>query len=104
MFDRIKRVLVKSFIGAIALGYLLAEIARYFVNIFTAPLLAWTTRRYFRGVIPSTVTSPHPTLEALIAPAVAFVLLLSLWYILLRWLYFTPVVEESTTANPETTS
>jgi hypothetical protein len=49
MLNRLKRVLVKSFIGAIALGYLFAEAVLYFVNIFTAPISEWITQKCIWG-------------------------------------------------------
>jgi hypothetical protein len=85
MFNRLKTVLVETFIGVIALGYLFAEAILYFVNIFTTSLAVWVGRN-----------SPHPfasgtgPLATVLRPASAFVVLLLVWYVLLRWLYFTP--------------
>jgi len=93
VFDRLKKVLVETFIGAIALGYLFAEAILFFVNIFTASLAVWVARNSSRP-------SPFP-LEAALRPAVAFVVLLLVWFVLLRWLYFTPVKKEQSAPNPE---
>ena len=93
MFDRLKMVLVETFIGAIALGYLFAEAILFFVNIFTASLAVWVARN-------SPPPNPFP-LEAALRPAVAFVVLLLVWFVLLRWLYFTPVKKEQPAPNPE---
>jgi hypothetical protein len=41
MLRRLKRVLVESFVGAIALGYLLAQGLLHFVYIFTSPFSEW---------------------------------------------------------------
>jgi hypothetical protein len=93
MFDRLKIVLVESFIGVIALGYLFAEAILYFVNIFTASVAVWVGRN-----------SPHPfapgmsPLGTVLRPATAFVVLLLIWYLLLRWLYFSP--PKRTTSDP----
>jgi hypothetical protein len=83
VFDRLKLVLVETFIGAIALGYLFAEAIPYFVNIFTASLAVWVARNAPRA-------SARFPLEGALRPAIAFVVLLLVWYVLLRWLYFTP--------------
>ena len=40
MLERFKRALVESFIGAIGLGYLLAQGILHFVNIFASPVQA----------------------------------------------------------------
>jgi hypothetical protein len=101
MLNRLKRVLVKSFIGAIALGYLFAEAILYFVNIFTAPITAWITQKLYVGLLvsPSTASRGLP-LQAALPQALGFLVLLLVWYGLLRWLYFTPLVEE-TVANSQ---
>jgi hypothetical protein len=104
MVDRLKRVLVESFIGAIALGYVLAEIVQYFVSVFTSPVSAWATRNLYRGLVPGTTAFSGSPLRAAASPAIAFVLLLLVWYLLLRWLYFTPLKEEESEPNPEQTA
>jgi ABC-type sulfate transport system permease component len=86
MFDRLKRTLVESFVGAIALGYLFAQAALNFVNVFSAPVAGWARRREFPGATAAAGLSLHAALPQL----VSFVVLLLIWYVLLRWLYFTP--------------
>ena len=44
MFKQLKSILVESYIGAIALGYLLAESVLYLVSVVAAPVTAWATR------------------------------------------------------------
>src|SRR6185437_5096899 len=41
MFERLKRTLVESYVGAIALGYLLAQVILHFVEIFASPVAVW---------------------------------------------------------------
>jgi hypothetical protein len=91
MVDRLKRVLVESFIGAIALGYLLAEAVLYFVSVFSSPVAVFAARDLYRGIVPGSTAFSGSPLRAAVSPAVAFVLLLSVWYLLLRWLYLTPL-------------
>ena len=86
MLKRIKRALVDSYIGAIGLGYLLAEVILYFVSIFSAPVASWITQKQ-----TAVMNQPSSPMELILLRAVPqlidFVLLLVLWYILLRWLY-----------------
>jgi len=90
MFDRLKRTLVESFVGAIALGYLSAEVVLYFVIVFTAPVAGWVRRKEFPGTTATAGLSP----QAAVLPLISFVVLLLIWYVLLRWLYFTPLKKE----------
>ena len=48
MLERLKRALVESFVGAIALGYLLAQGILHFVNIFASPIAGWVSRSYYK--------------------------------------------------------
>ena len=86
MFDRLKRTLVESFVGAIALGYLFAQAALNFVNVFRAPVAGWVRQREF----PSTTAAARFSPQSALPQLVSFVVLLLFWYVLLRWLYFTP--------------
>jgi hypothetical protein len=103
MFERLKRVLVESFVGAIALGYLLAQCIQQFVNIFASPVVGWVRRNEYRDVMQ--VISPGKALpgfslrESL--PYLAEFLFLALvWYYLLRWLYFTPLKKVTSPPAP----
>jgi hypothetical protein len=97
VFERMRRTLVESLIGAIALGYLLALDIGYFVNIFVAPVAAWAARRdyqelYQQVTAPTHASAGFPFRDAL--PELASFLLFSLvWYLLFRWLYFKPFKE-----------
>lgn len=91
MLDRVKRVLVDSYIGAIALGYLLAEAVLSFVNIFEAPVAAWAGRKVFpQTITPGVTLSAKSPLNLSIPQLVAFLVLIVVWYVLLRWLYLGP--------------
>jgi hypothetical protein len=97
MLNRLKRVLVKSFIGVIALGYLFAEAILYFVNIFTAPVSTWIMQKVYLGLIsrPTASASTGFPLQAALPQVIGFLVILLVWYGLLRWLYFTPLKEEN---------
>lgn len=100
MFSRLKRSLVESYVGALALGWIFAYAILDFVSIFTAPLASWVTRAEFR-----TMLVPDPTsllLRVSLPYVVASPALFLLGYLLLRWLYFAPQAESSEpVANPE---
>src|SRR5258706_12871433 len=100
MFERLKRALVESFVGAIALGYLLAQCILHFVNIFALPIAGWVSRNDYRAIIPGGAAlagfSPKDDLPDLST----FVVLLLGWYILLRWLYFTPLKTDASEPAP----
>jgi len=100
MLRRLKRVLVKSFIGAIGLGYLFAQAILYLVNVFTAPLAVWSTQKTYQGLISRSTSSTGLPLEAALPQVVGFLVLLLLWYGLLRWLYFTPFTPETCEPAP----
>ena len=87
MLNRLRRVLVESFIGAIALGYLFAEGVLYFVNIFTAPVATWSTQKVFGGLLPRSAPAPRLPLEVALPHVLGFLILSLAWYVLLRWLY-----------------
>jgi hypothetical protein len=94
MADHLKHVLVESFIGAIALGYIFAEVILYFVGMFTSPLSTWAAQNLYRAIAPGSAASLGPYLRAAVSPAVGCISLLSVWYLLLRWLYLTPVKKD----------
>ncbi len=102
MFERLKRALVKSYVGAIALGYLFAQGILQFVNIFASPVAGWVSRNEYRGIIPHTAALAGFSLKDALPELVRFFFLLVAWYVLLRWLYFKPLKEETSepASNP----
>jgi hypothetical protein len=100
MFDRLKRSLVESFVGALALGWLFAWAILDFVSIFSAPVTNWIARSEYRTIQDS---APAGLLlrDALPYLVSSFVLFL-IGYIMLRWLYFKPRTESTDPApTPE---
>ena len=87
MFDRLKRALVESFVGAIALGWLFAQGILHFADIFIAPLAVWVQRIEYPGVFESRGSVPAGLsfLDA-VPQLVQSLLLLLVAYVLLRWL------------------
>lgn len=106
MLDWLKRTMVESYMGAIALGYLFAQIVLHFVGVFASPVAAWVARDEYRQFAPRTPPSAEFVLEFALPELVRFTLLLLVWYFLLRWLYFKPVKKETfeSAENPQTTA
>ena len=105
MFDRLKQALVESYVGAIALGYVFAQGILHFVNIFAAPVAGWVSRKQYGEFVPHTTAPAGFSPQDALPELVRFFLLLLVWYILLRWLYFKRVNEETSepVPNPEQT-
>lgn len=103
MFNRVKQTLVNSYIGAIALGYLFAQVILHFVNIFASPVAVWVSRKRYADIAPRTTAPADFSLQDALPELVRFLLLLLVWSILLRWLYFEGVEQEQSEPlpNPE---
>jgi hypothetical protein len=98
MLERLKRTLVETYVGAIALGYLLAQTILLFVNAFSSPVAAWAARRETERLLPMLRPegAPGPVraqgfpFENGLSSLMGFLVLLLVWYLLFRWLYFKP--------------
>ena len=101
MLDRAKRFLVESYVGAIALGYLLAQDVMHFVNIFASPVASWISRKQLGSAAPGVATGF--SLDPAAPELIKFGLLLLVWFLLMRWLYFKPLEGKSfeSVANAE---
>jgi hypothetical protein len=103
VIKQLKQALVDSFVGAIALGYALAQCILHFVNIFASPVAGWISRREFRDFNPAGIALARFSLADALPDLARFAVLLLVWYLLMRWLYFSP--REKTTSeeppNPE---
>ena len=91
MLERLKRALVNSYIGTIAMGYLLAQDVLRLVNVFGSPLTGWVTRKQYGNVVPRNGSLPGFSLQDALPELVKFLVLLLVWYLLVRWLYFKPL-------------
>ena len=94
MFDRLRRALVESYVGAIAMGWLLATAVLDFVSIFSSPVQGWVSRNVLRGLSQNAATVPFQPRDAL-PELIKTVIVLLIWYVLFRWLYFNPFQESS---------
>jgi hypothetical protein len=94
MFKAIKRNLVQSYVGAVGLGSLLAQCVTHFVNIFVMPIASFVSHREWDSVVQH---SGHDGFS--LAPAlpelIRFSVLLLVFYVLLRWLYYAPVERQA---------
>jgi hypothetical protein len=98
-----KQALVESYVGAIALGYLLAQVILHFVNIFASPVGGWISRKQYGGLVPGNPALPGFSLQDALPELIRFFVLLLVWSVLLRWLYFRPRTNETSepVQNPE---
>jgi hypothetical protein len=103
MFERLKKALAYSFVEAIALGWIFAQGILHFTDVFSAPFANWIMRREYPGFLDHVTGSTSFSLQYALPELARSVCLLALGYILLRWLYFKPVVNEisESTAHPE---
>ena len=95
MLERFRQAIAESYIGAVALGLLLAKTIEHFVGIVDAPIAAWVSQRNYREMTQKTTGSVGFPLEAALPEAVSAILLLLLAYFLIRWLYFNPLKASS---------
>lgn len=101
MFERLKRTLVESYVGAIAMGWLLTTAILDFVSIFSAPVQSWVSRSESRALWHTAEPVGFQLQDALPELVKAFVVFL-IWYVLFRWLYLKPLRSSSEPAdNPE---
>ena len=94
MFKQLKGVLVTSYVGAIALGWIFAQAILHFANIFSAPIAGWLMRREYRGLLTQANSMRGFSLQDALPELVKSFSLLLVGYLLLRWLYFTPVGQQ----------
>ena len=91
---------MESFVGAIALGYLFAQGIMHFAAIFSDPVARWIMRGEFPGITDRPTVSAGFFLKDALTELVTSFFLLLLGYILLRWLYFKPLVEKTLNLTP----
>jgi hypothetical protein len=101
MLDRLKRALVETYVGAIALGYLFAQGILHFVNIFATPVAGWVSRKEYGGLTPRPAALAGFSLQDALPELIRFFILLLVWYVLVRWLYFKPLKKETPGPGPD---
>jgi hypothetical protein len=112
MLERLRHTLVESYVGAIALGYLLAQDIMLFVSAFSSPIAVWAARRETEQLLPMLSTlqpqgAPGPTqapgfpFENGLSSLMGFLVLLLVWYLLFCWLYFRPFQKGGSELSPD---
>ncbi len=103
MLKRLRHALVESYVGAIALGWLLAEGLMEFVGIFSSPVAQWASRNGLPVLMERATGSVGLRLQDGLPQLVNAVGDLLVWYLLFRWLYLKPLKMNSSeaAANPE---
>jgi hypothetical protein len=100
MFGRLKTVLVESFVGAIALGWVFAQAILHLISAVTAPISEWEQQRFLSELrVGDHLRYP---LLAWIPELIAAIALAAVGLLLLRWLYYTPIASRS--AGPDETT
>ncbi len=95
MLSRLKQSVVESFVGAIALGWLFAQGIVHLAYVFSAPVSTWIMRKEYSSLTNhASISSSFLYKDALTELVRSFFLLL-LWYVLMRWLYFSPPGKEA---------
>lgn len=101
MLKRLKLVLVNSFVGAIAIGWVFAQGVLHFAYVFSAPVADWLTRREYQGIADRADISTAFSLQVALPELVRSFSLLLAAYLLLRWLYFKPIEPQVTNPSSE---
>ena len=96
MLERLRKGIVESYVGTIALGWLLADVVTHFANIFASPVASWVSRREYREMpLPSHLSfSQDFLLRDALPELIRTVLIFGAWYVLLYWLYLRPLKEK----------
>lgn len=83
MLRRLRNVLVSSFVGAIALGWVFAQGILHFAYALVAPIGGWVTRHEYLAM-----AKPGFSFHDALPEFAKSVSLFLIGYILLRWLYY----------------
>jgi hypothetical protein len=88
MLKRLKQALVESYIGAVALGTMLAQGIYSFVGIFADPVGNWLSEKEVVRFSPNSVGPTGISFQYSLPSLIRSLLTLVIWYVLVRWLYF----------------
>lgn len=101
MLKRLRRTLVESYVGAIALGWLLAQGILHFAYVFSSPVTGWVARYEYRQISSGFPTPANSLFQDALLELVRSFFLLLVWYVLVRWLYFKPLDKETSKPAPD---
>jgi hypothetical protein len=98
MFERLRQALVDSYVGAVALGWLLAGGLMDFVGIFSSPFAVWISRNQLRALAEHQTGPVGLSLQDGVPDLIKAFVILLVWYVLFRWLYLKPLKTNSSEA------
>ena len=102
MFEKLRNTLVSSYVGAIGIGWILADAALRIAYGFSAPVTQWIARHEYRELANN--AWPNQILLRDAVPDLVRALgLLIMGYFLLRWLYMRPAGKKDEVVQPEMT-
>jgi len=105
MCNRVRRALVESYVGAIGLGWILAQGIFHLGGIFISPVALWIERRELPELTEHLHVPGGFPFQAAVPELARAAWLLLLCYILLRWLYFKPLAPaQSESPTPSITA
>jgi hypothetical protein len=99
MLVRLKKALVESYVGAIALGWIFAQSIFRLINVVTKPLSEWEAQRVLSELRMSNASQSGFSLRSSIPELVAALALALVGLLLLRWLYYAPVEAQTLLAG-----
>jgi hypothetical protein len=97
----LKTALVDSYVGAIALGYLLGEGVEQIAMVFTAPFSEWITLQELRRLSLPNESSAGFSLRASLPSLAHGVFFILIGLALLRWLYYPAKVKAPSESTAE---
>jgi hypothetical protein len=103
MLERLKSVLVDSYVGAIGIGLMFSQGIAIFANALTAPLRESLLHWGSSGTSGLFSAAPGFRLQSILPELLNSAFLVLIGYVLLRWLYY-PVAEkrdQEQTPEPE---
>jgi hypothetical protein len=104
MTERLRLVLVKSFVGTIAVGWIFAQGTLHLAYVFSAPIAGWLQRREYHGLVDHSAIPTGFSLRDALPELGRSLSLLLLGYLLLRWLFYKSLGPGSLDSGPQQSS
>lgn len=105
MMERMRAVLVETYVGTILVAWLFAEGLIHAVGVITTPLMTWEGTVFARSLIAESLSAkasrePFPW-GASLPEALSAILLLLIPYGIMRWLYYRPVYSQESQSSAD---
>ena len=104
MLHRLKTALVDSYVGAVALGYLLGEGVEQITSVFIAPFSQWVQLKELHRISPQSAHDPGFSLLSSLPHLAQGIFYVLIALALLRWLYFPVKVKIGSRPDIEETA